>query len=143
MVKECMVALVVPATPEEAFNLLTDFTKFQDIDESNVRMEFLSDQQRGLGTKTRWRIERWDFPEERDEEVVAWQEGKSYTFRTLTPPIKDGTLTFEPHPEGTLITFRNVFKEDMDDPQRWLAGMVRELVHTLRYFEEKRKTETQ
>ena len=140
MVKECAVSLVIPAEPHTVFDVLTDFDRFQELDASNVRMEFLSDQRRGVGTRTRWRIERWEFPEERDEEVVAWDEGRSYTFRTLTPPLKDGTLTFEPHPEGTLMTFRNVFVKDMDDPQRWLAGMVRELVATLKYFEERKKT---
>ena len=137
MTKECAVSLVIPTTPQEVFDLLTDFSKFKELDESNVKMEFLSEQHNGLGTRTRWRIERWDFPEERDEEIIGWDAGRSYTFRTLTSPHKDGTLTFEPHPEGTMVTFRNRFQEDMDDRQRWLAGLVRELIHTLDYFEKK------
>ena len=135
MVTVCSASIEIKAPRSEVFDLLTDFDRFNDMDKAFAHIEFLSSQRRGLGTKTRWRLERWEQVEERDEEIVAWKDQVSYTYRVITPPTKECTVLCEDTPLGTRVTFTTVLPEDDADTTRAVAGMERELRHAKAYLE--------
>ncbi|MHA1839674.1 MAG: SRPBCC family protein [Candidatus Ranarchaeia archaeon] len=135
MPTKCSVSMIIRAPRDKVFDLLTDFSRFNDVDEAFARVDFLTSKRRGLGTKTRWRLERWGTVEERDEEIVAWQENVSYTYRVITPPAKECTVHCQDVPTGTRVTFTTTLYEDDADTTKAIAGMWRELEHVKEYLE--------
>ena len=133
----CSASIIIHASRSQVFDLLTDFTRFKDMDSAFDRIEFLSPQHRGLGTKTRWRLDRWETIEERDEEIVEWNLNQSYTYRILTPPVKECRVLFEDVQVGTRVTFTTRLPEEDADTTRTVAGMRRELEHAKKYLESK------
>ena len=131
----CSASIIIRAPRSQVFELFTDFSQFNAMDEAFTHIEFLTPQHRGLGTKTRWRLDRWETIEERDEEIIAWNPNHSYTYRVLTPPQKECTVLCEDVDEGTRVTFTTTLPEDHADTRRGIAGMRRELEHAKTYLE--------